>query len=1394
MSTSCRLLIACVVLMGMDPALAQEIPVQADMVVALDGTGDFTSIQAAIDAVPSNDTRTTVIYIRRGLYDTEKLIVPADRKNVTLIGESREETVISYHIYDCASGKCPAEDAALWTGDNIRTSATLTILGDGFRAENMTIQNTAGPVGQAQAVTVRADRCVFIHVDFYGYQDTMYFWSDGNRSYFKECLVVGRTDYIYGSGTVYFDACEIRSWGGGWITAPSTAQDQPYGFVFSQCDITYADNSPRGGDDGQFIRLGRPWHNYPKVAWLNCVLTGMIHPEGWGDTWNMDYAASSEDLHLYEYNNTGEGADMSNRANWAGLGSLSETEALEYTVQKVLGGTDNWDPAAEAPVVQTYRWTGKGAQPGWMISGNWDPEGTPSAGETGMVDSAFTLLADGGTFAADLMLKNYATLDVTESSIVSYLSMSLAGLSTSGDVALGGRIATRDSMFTDIAGSLVLDAHLTGVHSLVKTGTGTLTMNADNSGFSGGIRVEKGILNAPVSGALGRSSILLQAGAELTVGNDNAIHAKARLAVQSGSVLHLDGDITISEFYMDEVLQAIGEYSSATHPDLIQGTGRIHVGRPDTFLFHRGENGNWDVPEHYTPALFPQEGETVICEEEMETTSTPFVADIILQNGGHLRLRGDPGKNHTCTGTLFLDEGTSFRYNTSGSGMYLHAPVVLLGDVSMVMESSNSSGSTLTLAGSITGDNRVIALNSGKGTPNTGTLLLTGDNSGFTGTWDVTTYSSKYPSVPGYISILEGKGENAFGKGHIRVGLENRVLFSHPGVAGDSLVLTLTESAKAVLNVDVHVDQLILNGIPLDSGIYSSGSHPDLFEGAGRITVGESGGGTLPDDNVPAFPGAEGHGKYVSGGRGGEVYYVTTLQDHNKPGSLRYAVGRAGARTILFNVSGTIRLTSRLTISNGNMTIAGQTAPGDGITLRDYPVVVDADNVIIRFLRFRMGDAAAQEGDALGGRFHRGIMVDHCSMSWSTDECVSFYHNEDFTLQWSIISESLRNSVHEKGAHGYGGIWGGKRASFHHNLLAHHDSRNPRLGEAKGDIFALTDLVDLRNNVIYNWKGNSAYGGEAMNANIVNCYYKPGPATTKIERIISIDKLLEPEYPIYDTWGKFYIDGNVLTASARATEDNWTYGVYNQFNAKYTVTTADKEDMRLGEELDPGEVYTHPAEEAYDRILRYAGASLTRDTVDRRIVHEVATGTATYMDGGNGSSNGIIDTQEAVGGWPELSAQPAPLDRDRDGIPDYWEEENGLDPNDDGDAQLKTLDGLYPNLELYLHSLVKDIVDYQNEGEAPADTSTHVGRGYPPDGWSDLLLYYHPLSNELRIKHSSRISRIAVYSVSGVQITSKDFHSSEFSWRLPDIPSGIYVIRLQDEYRHGVVKKIQVLR
>lgn len=322
--------------------------IKADIVVAQDGTGDYTTLQAAINAVPDNGKERFVILIKNGKYDQEKLIVPKSKTYLTIKGEDREKTIVSYHMYDCNSpesgNKCPAEAWLLWKDnkDLVYTSATLTVLADHFRMENLTLQNTAGPVGQALAISMQGDKGVYLNCNFLGYQDTMLLRENGDRQYFENCLVLGRTDYIYGSGIGYFQNCEIRSWGGGWITAPATNKEQAYGFVFNECKFTYVANSPRKGDDGHPIAIGRPWHNYPKVAILNSSYCDEMHPEGWPTTWNMEYAPTSPDLHLYEYNNTGKRADMSQRAKWVGIKELTSEEAKAYTVQAVLGDINEW--------------------------------------------------------------------------------------------------------------------------------------------------------------------------------------------------------------------------------------------------------------------------------------------------------------------------------------------------------------------------------------------------------------------------------------------------------------------------------------------------------------------------------------------------------------------------------------------------------------------------------------------------------------------------------------------------------------------------------------------------------------------------------------------------------------------------------------------------------------------------------------------------------------------------------------------------------------------------------------------------------------------------------------------------------------------------------------------
>lgn len=320
-----------------------------EVVVAQDGSGDFTALQAAINAVPDHADERSVIHIRNGVYDQEKLIIPESKRNITFLGQNREQTIISYHCYNGISpeskGLLPVAAWKKWNYDRmlVRTSATLIILAEGCRFENLTIRNTAPPIGQGLAIAVCADRTQFRRCNLLGYQDTIYLWTKGKRSYFERCLVVGRTDYIYGGGIGFFDRCEISSYGGGWVNAPSTAQDQAYGFVFDRCRFTYRTGSPHEGDDGLPYALGRPWHNYPKVTILRSYISKEVHPMGWLP-WNMPYASTSADLHLYEYRNRGAGADMSERIDWVGLRALEKAEAARYAIEQVFGDhPDKWE-------------------------------------------------------------------------------------------------------------------------------------------------------------------------------------------------------------------------------------------------------------------------------------------------------------------------------------------------------------------------------------------------------------------------------------------------------------------------------------------------------------------------------------------------------------------------------------------------------------------------------------------------------------------------------------------------------------------------------------------------------------------------------------------------------------------------------------------------------------------------------------------------------------------------------------------------------------------------------------------------------------------------------------------------------------------------------------------
>ncbi len=470
------------------------------------------------------------------------------------------------------------------------------------------------------------------------------------------------------------------------------------------------------------------------------------------------------------------------------------------------------------------------------------------------------------------------------------------------------------------------------------------------------------------------------------------------------------------------------------------------------------------------------------------------------------------------------------------------------------------------------------------------------------------------------------------------------------------------------------------------------------LEAAKTVAVTVSSGSVTPPPppaTVTAFPGAEGYGMYTTGGRGGRVIYVTNLSDNNTQGSLRWAVGQTGARTIMFKVSGIIALNSTLEIKNGDLTIAGHSAPGAGICIKNHPVVVKANNVIIRYMRFRMGDESQTADDALWGRNQKNIIIDHCSMSWSTDECSSFYDNENFTMQWCIISESLRISVHNKGAHGYGGIWGGHGATFHHNLLAHHDSRNPRFCGSRYSNTPDKERVDFRNNVIYNWGANSAYAGEGGSYNIVNNYYKPTATSANTTRIMQPNADDGSNNQPAGVWGKFYVAGNVMSASTAVTNDNWQ-GVQPNPSSK------NKEDLKSTTEFSSGTitVTTQSAEDAYTSVLAQAGASLHRDATDMRVTNEVYMGLApvrayysveplkTLPSGVSGRTRaGMIDSQADVNGWDTYTTGAVPTDTDADGMPDAWETANGLNPNDATDGPKLAANG-YTNLENYLNSLV----------------------------------------------------------------------------------------------------------
>lgn len=458
--------------------------------------------------------------------------------------------------------------------------------------------------------------------------------------------------------------------------------------------------------------------------------------------------------------------------------------------------------------------------------------------------------------------------------------------------------------------------------------------------------------------------------------------------------------------------------------------------------------------------------------------------------------------------------------------------------------------------------------------------------------------------------------------------------------------------------------------------------------------------------SVPAFPGAEGAGAVTAGGRGGTVIAVVNLNDTG-PGSLRQAVEAEGPRIVIFRISGIITLESPLTISHPYITIAGQTAPGDGICIRGQTTEVNTHDVILRYLRFRRGNLK-DRNDGLGGHPEKNIIVDHCSASWGLDENLSMYRymkqmpdgsrkkmpTEHLTIQWCISSEAL-----DLNNHAFGATWGGKNCSFHHNLFACNTGRNPSIGW--GDHF------DFRNNVLFNWRHRTVDGGDASSkVNIVANYYKPGPATNEGDIRCRICKPQHLDmYSEAQRDGKWYVADNFVEGFPAITADNWAGGVQfdNESDKSREEIEALIKKVRASEPAPAVPITQQTAEEAYQLVLAQAGATLPkRDAVDERIIEIVLTGKPTY-------ENGIIDIPQDVGGWPEYNTSPAPADSDQDGMPDVWEEKFGLKPDNPADGPMDSDKDGYTNVEEWLNNTdPAEYIDYRKPENNKSTLSANI--------------------------------------------------------------------------------------
>jgi pectinesterase len=1311
-------------LLGCAPAFAQGTPA---VTVAKDGTGNFTTVQAALNAAPAGGTAAYVIYIKNGKYK-EKINVPANKPFLQLVGESVGGVILTYDDY---SGKANPAGGTFGTAN----SASVTVLAADFSAFNITFENTTGvnPGPQALAINITGDRGAFRNCRFLGGQDTVYAGGNATRQYFRNCYIDGNTDFIFGNTIAVFDRCVIypktRNDNGslGYITAANTPAGQAYGYVFRDCVIP-------GNQGTTTYTLGRPWQNDAataaaaksnnKVIFLKTRLgAGIIRPEGWS-TWD-----TGTDVSLITYgefqprNFRGNLVNVSQRVSWSR--QLAAADTAQYQTATVLG---TWNPctvatsmcAAFAPSI---------AATNFLV-------------QKGASASAFTWNASWAIAQVQYELMRSSTRKGTYASVkqltaandTTYNFQSTDALPAPGSSYFYYLRSTKTGLTTHITDTL----EISRTPTITVTGTlGTLTQYSNGPSAARIYSVAGANLTTDLT-------ITPPAGVELSSnGGGTWTTAPLVLPQTNNTVAATPISVRLNTATLGAFSGTITHTSApATAVALAVSGTRLSTAQPVSgplqwWPMARNAQDSAAVRSSQLVASTATLRKFVVSSGSAAATLPPYSARYgqafaPQADGGWTAAVGGNGGNLNRTyyeqfvitaatgGTLRLDSLALTTYvNASTSNTKL----------AVVWSRSGFRTDSADVSGGV-GPAGVFAstANGGFATP----VLLTTSN----------TYRFNFLSTGG-VNLTAGQT------------LTVRLYYS----CGSS---TLTTRFTLLKNV--------------------------IAKGEAGVTTPTPPTPTPTPVALPGFPGAEGAGKYTTGGRGSTtapttVMEVTNLNDSGA-GSLREALaGTVASRTVVFRVCGTIHLLTALRIP-ANTTIAGQTAPGDGICIADKQTNVNGSNVIVRFIRFRLGDRYQNLGmvngsgdedcfDSLGN--YTGLIVDHCTFSWGEDESLTCYRGDNLTLQWNMISEGLNYSYHfETGdtdfeRHGYGGIWGGRHASFHHNLLAHLQGRNPRFDGSRNlsPNTAGQENAEFANNVLYDWGSYTTNGGEGGNYNITNNYYKWGPNTStgssagvaiKSQILNPYKQTTSPVLP----YGQFYVAGNYVDNSAFITSHNWRGVSMNGGSLADTTQSKVATAFAIGTDALP----VQSAQAAYAAVLAGVGCVLpVRDAVDQRIILEVQNRTGTIIDVQGGYPHGTPYSTSQVA-WPALNCGTAPVDSDHDGMPDAWELSMGLNPNDPTNRATIAANG-YPNLENYLNGLVAATI----LATAPAAGPTDLLQVYPNPVASGALTLTRP--------RSSSPGQVAVYDLRGRQVlaASTPAGTADISLPVGGLGAGLYLVR-----------------